>query len=161
MKTQYLIADKRDADEMIVLLQQLKSDHHEISLTYIENTDTLIREMECRRQSFYIARVNQQIAGILRSFRGIGPTEHSSRITIAVSSQHRKQGIAKNLLQFGMADLKTRGITIVRGLVYSDNRASLNVLISAGFTISGSIVKHHLNQATNQFVDDIVLYREL
>ena len=161
MKIQYQKPVKSDAGAIFELFQKMKSDRHFVSFTSAEYPDEIAVWLAETDNDFYIAKSNEQAVGVLRAVRGTGDTSHSSEITIAVSPEFRDQGVAKTLLLYGLADLKASGVTIVRAFVFSDNRASLNMLLAIGFTITGSIVKHHYQPRLSMYVDDVILYKEL
>ncbi|MDW7670362.1 MAG: GNAT family N-acetyltransferase [Bacillota bacterium] len=161
MKIQYSKPEKNDAELIFDLFQQLKRDSHEVTFAEVENPQEIINWLETDSNSFYIARYNQQVIGVLRAVKGKEKTAHACQITIAVSSEYRQQGIAKSLVQYGLSDLKNQGILIARAFVFSDNKPSLNTLLSVGFTITGSIAKHHYNHQKELYADDIVMHKEL
>ncbi|MEN1761004.1 GNAT family N-acetyltransferase [Anoxynatronum sibiricum] len=161
MKIQYHMSSLQDAPDMFNLFQQLKQEQQEVSFTDARNTEDVITWMNTEGNYFYVARTNQQVIGALRATRGMCEQQHACHVTIAVSSDYRQQGIAKSLVLFGLSDLKTAGVKIARALIFSDNKASLNTLMAAGFSISGSVVKHHYHHQRNTYIDDIILFKEL
>lgn len=161
MKIQYLKPEKSDAEMMFDLFQQLKRDGHELTFADVRHPQEIVAWLETESNSLYIARHFQQVIGVLRAVKGKEKTSHACQITIAVSSEYRQQGIAKSLVQYGLSDLKNQGILIARAFVFSDNKPSLNTLLSVGFTITGSIAKHHYNHQKEIYADDIIMHKEL
>lgn len=161
MKVQLVKPEISDAPGIYDLFRQLKNDGHEITFANIENPGEIVEWINHPENQLYIARYNQQIVGVMRAKLGSGSTSHSCEITIAVSAEYRQQGIAKSLVNYGLSDIKHQGILVARGLVFSDNKASLNTLLSSGFRITGSFLKHHYNEKSKMYVDDIILYKEL
>ena len=161
MKVQLVKPETSDAPGIYDLFSQLKRDGHEISFADINNTGEVVDWINDPENQLYIARYNQQIVGVMRVKLGKGPTSHSCEITIAVSAEYRQQGIAKSLVNYGLSDVRHQGISVARAMVFSDNKASLNTLLTSGFCITGSILKHHYNEKNNMYVDDIILYKAL
>ena len=60
-----------------------------------------------------------------------------------------------------MDRLKENGIKIARAYVYSDNTSSVSTLLKCGFTLSGCVHMHHLDERTNQYVDDLIFHKIL
>jgi ribosomal protein S18 acetylase RimI-like enzyme len=161
MKIQYMKPEISDAEKMFNLFQQLKRDGHEVTFADVSHPKEIVAWLETENNSFYIARHFEQVIGVLRAVKEIGKTAHACQITIAVSSEYRQQGIAKSLVQYGLSDLRNQGLLIARAYVFTDNKPSLNTLLSVGFTITGSIVKHHYNHQKEIYVDDIIMHKEL
>ncbi len=161
MKIQYAKPETSDANSMFTLFQQLKKDGNEVTFTHVGSVEEVKKWLEVKNNDLYIARYNQEVIGVMRAKRGVEDTFHSCEITIAVSSEYRRQGVAKSLVLYGLSDSKHQGISIARAFVYSDNKASLNTLLSVGFTITGALVKHHYSHHIQMYVDDIILFKEL
>jgi ribosomal protein S18 acetylase RimI-like enzyme len=161
MKIQYQKPAKSDAGAIFELFQKMKNDRHFVSFSSAVHPDEIAAWLEESENDFYIAKSNEQAVGVLRTVRGIGNTSHSCEITIAVSPEFRDQGVAKSLLLYGLADMKTSGVTVARAFVFSDNKASLNMLLAIGFSITGSIIKHHYQPKLARYVDDVILSKEL
>ena len=161
MKVQFVKPEISDVPGIYDLFSQLKRDGHEITFANIDDPGEIVDWIEDPLNQLYIARHNQQIVGVMRAKLGTGPTSHSCEITIAVSAEYRQQGIAKSLVNYGLSDVRHQGITVARGMVFSDNKASLNTLLSSGFSVTGSILKHHYNEKSSLYVDDVTLFKEL
>ncbi len=161
MKVQLIKPEAHDAPGIYELFMQLKKDGHEITFADVADVGEIVDWISSSENLLYIARYNQQIIGVMRAGIEKGGTSHSCDITIAVSSEYRQQGIAKTLVNYGLSDVKHQGISVARARVFSDNKASLNTLLSIGFSVTGSFVKHHYNDKRNIYVDDIILYKEL
>lgn len=161
MKIQYMKPEKTDVFEMFELFQQLKSDDHPTTFSDVESPEVVMEWLERKGEYIYLAKLNQQVVGALRGRRGTGIADHACEITIAVSSDYRRQGIAKSLVIYGLSDLKNNGIKVARAQVFSDNKPSLNTLLGAGFSITGSVLKHHFDHYRKVYVDDIILMKDL
>lgn len=161
MKVQLIKPETNDATGIFDLFMQLKQDGHEITFADVDNPDEIVDWINNDENLLYVARYNQQVIGVMRAKITKDNTSHSCDITIAVSSEYRQQGIAKSLVNYGLSDVKHHGISVIRAKVFSDNKASLNTLLSTGFSVTGSIVKHHFNDKRNVYVDDIILFKEL
>lgn len=160
---EYRVARSSDISGMLDLFQELKKEGAQVGFTHIEDVEELQQQLKDENIVLYVAVDPEKgkIAGILRGKRGASYQNHSAFMTAAVAKSYRGKQIAKELTHYGMEDLAEKGVKIARTYVYSNNKASLNTLLSCGFTISGSVHMHHFSEETGQYVDDIIVHKLL
>ncbi len=156
-------ATLKDAPAMLKLFQELKEEGAQVGFTHIQDIEEIQQWIKDKNMILYLAvdANKDKIAGVLRAKRGNSYQQHSAFVTAAVSKVYRGQKIAQVMTNYGTKDLAEKGVKIARTYVYSDNRASLNTLLSCGFTISGTVHMHHFSEETGQYVDDIIVHKVL
>ena len=160
---EYREARIEDVPEMLRLFQDLKEEKAQVGFACIKGVEDLQEWMEDDNISLYLAvdSEKEKIVGVLRGKRGSTYKHHSAFMTAAVAKNYRGKKIAKMLTDYGLKELTQKGIRIARTYVYSNNKASLNTLLSCGFTISGTVHMHHFSEETGQYVDDIIVHKIL
>jgi len=163
MMIEYRVAIKEDISEMFRLFQELKAEKAQVGFTRINSVEDIQEWMEDDNIALYLA-VNtekENVVGVLRGIRGNTYKHHSAFMTAAVAKDYRGKSIAKELTNYGLNELAQQGVKIARTYVYSNNKASLNTLLSCGFTISGTVHMHHFSEETGQWVDDVIVHKIL
>ncbi len=151
-----------DVDKVWELLELLKLENSEVSLVEIPDKEELQGWLENDKLFLYIAEDGENVLGLLKAARGNDQrNRHAAFLSIAIHPEYRGKGIAKELTLTGLDDMKKDGIVIARAYVYSDNLASVNAVLRLGFTFAGSVHKHHLNEKTGQYVDDLIFHKIL
>ncbi len=151
-----------DVDAVWAFLETIKVENSQVSLVEIPDKEELKSWLENESLFFYIAECTDKVVGLLRATRGNEIYKrHSVNLSIAVHPEYRSQGIAKELTNTGLEDIKKDGITIARTYIYSDNLPSINTVLRLGFTFTGSVFMHHYNIKTNQNVDDLIFHKIL
>lgn len=153
--------DRKNNKDVIKFLNELKSENLHLSFTDYKDDDELLEILNNPKNIFYICIENDDIIGIFRAKIGDSYKSHSAFITAAIKKDCRSNGVGKAITNFALDDLKSKGIKIARTLVYSNNKKSLNTLLSCGFTIGGSVIMHHYSDELNGYVDDIILHKIL
>lgn len=152
-----------DIEKILVLFDRLNIESAEVTFTNIKNKTEIEKWLSNSNYYLYVAEADGDIISIFRGIRGLEEESHCILITIATDLYNRSRGIAKNLILYSLKDIKERekDVVLARSYVYSDNRASLNTMLSCGFTISGSVYQHHYDKKREAFIDDIILYKIL
>lgn len=57
--------------------------------------------------------------------------------------------------------MKNEGITIARIYVYSNNKASLSAIRKLDFVHAGTVLRHHKDLETGEYVDDLIFHKLL
>lgn len=163
MKLEYREASIEDISGMFRLFQKLKAEQAQVGFTRINSIKDIQEWIEDDNTALYLAvdTENEIVVGVLRGKRGNTYKHHSAFMTAAVAKDYRGKKIAKNLTDYGLNELLRQGVKIARTYVYSNNKASLNTLLSCGFTISGTVHMHHFSKKTGQWVDDVIVHKIL
>lgn len=150
-----------DVDEVWQFLEAIKQENSQVSLVEVPGKEQLVEWLENDNLFLYIAECKDIIVGLLRATRGESYKRHSVTLSIAVHPEYRSQGIAKELTNTGLEDMKKDGITIARTYIYSDNIPSINTVLRLGFTFAGSVFMHHYSEKLGQYVDDLIFHKIL
>lgn len=151
-----------DVDEVWRFLETIKEENSQVSLVEIPDKDELKSWLENDCLFLYIAESKDKVVGLLRATRGSeAGKRHAVTLSIAVHPEYRNQGIAKELTNTGLDDMKQDGIAIARTYIYSDNISSINTVLRLGFTFAGNVLMHHYNDGSKQYVDDLIFHKIL
>ena len=151
-----------DLDGVWRFLETIKEENSQVSLVDIPDKEELKSWLESESLFLYIAECDDLIVGFLRATRGSEVYKrHSAILPIATHPEYRNQGIARELTNTGLEDMKKDGITIARAYIYSDNITSINTVLKLGFTFGGSVLMHHYNDKLKQYVDDLIFHKIL
>jgi ribosomal protein S18 acetylase RimI-like enzyme len=151
-----------DLDGVWRFLETIKAENSQVSLVEIPDKEELKDWLENENLFLYIAECADQIVGLLRGTRANEPYKrHSATLSIATHPEYRNQGIARELTNTGLEDMKKDGITIARAYIYSDNIASVSIILRLGFTFGGSVLMHHYNDKLKHYVDDLIFHKIL
>lgn len=160
---EYRIANQSDIEGIYHLFQELKKEDAQVGFTRVNEPAEIQSWLDDEHYYLYVVTTSGEntVIGVLRGKRGESYKAHSVFMTAAIAKDRRGKNVGKKLTQFGLADLKNKGLKIARTYVYSNNKASLNTLLSCGFTISGTVYMHHFSEKTQQYVDDIIVHKVL
>ena len=86
---------------------------------------------------------------------------HAVFLTAATHPDARGSGLAAVLTNYVLDQIKKFGVNIARIYVYSDNKASLNAVKKLGFVHGGTVLRHHKDQCTGEYVDDLIFHKVL
>lgn len=62
---------------------------------------------------------------------------------------------------FALEEMKKQGVTIARIYVYSNNTPSMNAIKKLQFTYGGTVLRHHKDPHTGDYVDDLIYHKLL
>ena len=151
-----------DIDKVWQLLEVLKIESIGLSFVEIPDKEELQSWLEAENNYFYIADDDENVLGILRALRGSERSTHYSvLLSVATHPDYRNQGIAKELISAGLEDMKKDGINLARAYILSDNITPICALLRLGFTLSGSVFRHHFDEVTKEYVDDLIFHKLL
>lgn len=152
---------KKDLAAVIQLFNKLAEEHAEVSFSEVISEEEILNWMEDPDIFTYVALEDERLLGVLRAKRGEGSRNHSVFLTAAIDQNYRGNKIAKQLTLYALEQLKTEGIKIARAYIYSNNRSSINTILSCGFTFAGNVYQHHYDEKTQAFVDDLIFHKIL
>lgn len=151
-----------DVESVWQLIEVLKAENGQVSLVEIPDKDELVSWLSNENLLLYIAETESQTVGLLKAARGNEPGKrHAAFLSIAVHPQFRNQGVARELTNTGLEDMKKDGVTIARAYIYSDNLSSINTILRLNFTFAGSVLRHHYDEKSQQYVDDLIFHKIL
>jgi ribosomal protein S18 acetylase RimI-like enzyme len=151
-----------DLNEVWQLIEAIKAEHSLMSFAEIPDQEELKSWLSNENLFLYVAECKDKVVGLLRAIRGSETYKrHAVFLSIAIHPDFRNQGIAKELTNTGLEDMKKDGIVIARAYIYSDNIFSVNTVLKLGFTLAGSVHMHHYNEKLQQYVDDLIFHKIL
>ena len=151
-----------DVDRVWELMELLKLEQSGVSFVEIPSKDEIIQWLGNDHIFLYIAEDGERVLSVLRGIRGVDPsTRHAVKLTVATHPECRNKGIARELTNTGLEDMKKDGVSIARVYIYSDNYSSINTILRLGFTFAGSVHRHHFKESTQQYVDDLIFHKLL
>lgn len=152
---------EKDIPKVISMFSNLSKERAEVSFVDIASIDEIRNWLNNPNTYVYVAADGDVISAVLRAKRGKGNQSHSCNLTVAVDYNFRGNSIAKELTEYVLDLLKEEGIKIARAYIYSNNRASINTILSCGFVFAGNIHMHHYDERTGNYVDDLVFHKKL
>lgn len=161
MTITYTPMAEADVKSVLDFFLELKEGEAEVSFTELCSEALVLESLLDPLNHFFLAWREEEIVGVLRARQGSGNQDHAALLTIAIAEKQRGKGYGRALMEYGMEQLKARGIHLVRANIYSDNLASIFTVLSAGFTLAGCVCQHHRNLKTGEMVDDLIFHREL
>lgn len=161
MEKQYRLMTTADIEGAIEIFTKLNAEAAQVSFAEILEQDVLLKELKDRNCYYYVATEEGRIISVFRGRRGEGNKNHAALLTIAIDPDYRGNHLAKPFTLYCLEQLKEQGVSLARAYVYSNNKPSINTLLSSGFTVSGSVFQHHYNEETNEYIDDIIFHKQL
>lgn len=151
-----------DVDKVWDLFETLKLKQPDLKLIQIPDKKELRKWLNTENVFSYIAEDNEQVIAVLKGIRGKeSGTRHAVYLSEATHPDYRNTDIDLALTSFALDDMKQDGVSLARVNVFSDNIVSLKTLLSLGFTISGTVFRHHYSEKIQQYVDDFILHKLL
>ncbi|MBM7616388.1 GNAT family N-acetyltransferase [Alkaliphilus hydrothermalis] len=147
--------------QVLHLFNKLQGETCEVSFAEILNEEDLQEKVNEKGVHFYVALEGEAVVAVFRGRQGVGNKNHAAFLTIAIDASSRRKGLAKNFTNYCLGDLKKKGVTVARAYVYSNNKPSINTILSAGFTFAGCVYQHHKIESTGEYVDDLIFHKIL
>ncbi|SHK49925.1 GNAT family N-acetyltransferase [Paramaledivibacter caminithermalis] len=161
MSVRFRELKEKDIPKVISMFSNLSKERAEVSFVEIASMEE-IRDWIRNPDTFvYVAADGDLISAVLRAKRGKGNKQHSCNLTVAVDYSFRGNSIAKELTDYALESLKEKGIKIIRAYIYSNNKSSINTILSCGFTFAGNVHMHHYDEKTGTYIDDLIFHKLL
>ena len=159
MDINYRALEKEDIPKVITMFSELAEEAAQVSFTEILSEEEIVEWLENENTYVYAAFAGELLLGMLRGKREEGAQNHSAFLTAAVRRSYRGNNIGKELINYGVLQLKAEGVKLARAYIYSDNRASINTILSCDFTFSGCVYQHHYCEKQEKYVDDLIFHK--
>jgi ribosomal protein S18 acetylase RimI-like enzyme len=154
-----------DLDSVWNLIELLKIEGADISLTELTSKEEAMEWINNPAQLTYVAvtiNTSNQILSLVKGRREMSNEKsHAVFLTAATHPEARGTGLAAELTIYALNEMKHEGVNIARIYVYSDNKASLNTVKKLGFTLAGTVLRHHKDQTPGEYVDDLIFHKIL
>ncbi|MEW9124400.1 MAG: GNAT family N-acetyltransferase [Thermotaleaceae bacterium] len=161
MKIVYRELEKADISKTLLFFADLAIEDVEVSFTEVVSDDEIDRWLKDDDIYIYGAFYEEKLIGVFRATRGQESRRHMALLTYAVDRNYRGNQIAKGVISYGMKRLKEEGIKLVRVYIFSDNRSSINTVLSCDFTLSGCIYQDHYSEKEQKYIDDLIFHKIL
>jgi len=154
-----------DIDSIWSLIEILKAEGAEITFTELTVKEEVLNFVDNPTQLSYVAVTADEPSRVLCLVRGTrdmaDEKSHAVFLTAATHPDARGFGLATELTNYGLDQMKKVGVNIAKIYVYSNNQASLNAVKKLGFVHGGTDLRHHKDQCTGEYVDDLIFHKVL
>ena len=154
-----------DIENLWSLIEILKREKVDMSFAEIQNKNELLDFIDNPAELTYIAVTKEnpmQVLCLVKGKRKLSKDKsHSVLLSAATHPNARGHGLVAKLTNFALEEMKNEGVTIARSYVYSNNTASLNAIKKLDFIHAGTIIRHHRNSETGEYVDDLIFHKIL
>lgn len=154
-----------DIESVWSLINLLKDEGAEISFTELTKKEEVIDWVGNPAKLVYVAVTIEEPFRVLCLVKGrrdmSAEKSHAAFLTAATHPDVRGSGLAVELTNYTLTQVKNEGVNIARIYVYSDNRASLNTVKKLGFVHAGTVLRHHRDMLTGEFIDDMIFHKIL
>ncbi len=161
MSVSFRELQERDIPKVISLFSNLSREMAEVSFAEVASIDEIKGWLKNPSTYVYVAAHDDVILGVLRAKGGKGNKSHSCYLTVAVDYNFRGNSVAQDLTNYALKMLKEEGLELIRAYVYSNNKASINTILSCGFTFTGNIYRHHYDEKSGAYIDDLIFHKML
>lgn len=165
MKYQLRRIEFYDIDSIWSLIEILRAEGAEISFTELIAKEQVLNFVNNPAQLSYVAVTTEdprRVLCLVRGRRDMTPEKsHAAFLTAATHPDARGSGLAAELTNYALDQMKKLGVNIARIYVYSNNQASLNAVEKLGFVHGGTVLRHHKDQSTCEYVDDLIFHKVL
>lgn len=154
-----------DIDSIWSLIEVLKAEGAEITFTELTAKEEILHFVDNPAQLSYVAVTTEAPCRVLCLVRGrrdmADEKSHAVFLTAATHPDARGSGLAAELTNYALDQMKKVGVNIARIYVYSNNEASLNAVKKLGFVHGGTVLRHHKDSCTGEYVDDLIFHKVL
>lgn len=165
MKYELRRIESHDIDSVWSLIEILKEEGADITFTELTTKEQAFNFVDNPAQLSYVAVTTDEPCRVLCLVRGrrelTVEKSHAVFLTAATHPEARGSGLAAKLTNYALDAMKNEGVNIARIYVYSDNEASLNAVKKLGFVHAGTVLRHHKDQNTGEYVDDLIFHKLL
>jgi ribosomal protein S18 acetylase RimI-like enzyme len=154
-----------DIDCVWSLIEILKAEGAEITFTELTAKEEVLNFVDNPAQLSYVAVTTDEPSRVLGLVRGrrdmTDEKSHAAFLTAAMHPDARGFGLAAELTNYALVEMSKVGVNIARIYVYSNNQASLNAVTKLGFVHGGTVLRHHKDLCTGEYVDDLIYHKVL
>ncbi|TGG95798.1 GNAT family N-acetyltransferase [Natronospirillum operosum] len=109
-------------------------------------------------KAFYVYETDNSIAGFYKADRYPGRASHVAYIgTFAVAPKHHGTGMAKEMLENEITELRNQGILRIEIIVESDNEKAVRFYKKMGFEYEGTLRKFYKRSSSPNYIDDYLM----
>lgn len=109
-------------------------------------------------KNFFVYEQDDVVLAFWKVARYPGRCSHVAYVgTLAVSPQHHGKGLARQIIQETIEELKESGIKRIELIVESDNTRAIRFYESFGFQIEGTLKKFYKRASDEAYIDDHIM----
>ncbi len=154
-----------DIESIWSLIGILKAENVDMSFTEILGKEEILDFVDNPAELTYVAVTEKepnQVLCLVKGKRDLSIRKnHSVFLSAATHPDARGYCLASKLIEFALLEMRNEGINIARIYVYSNNKASLATIKKLDFTPAGSVLRHHKDLDTGEFIDDLIFHKIL
>lgn len=156
---------RTDINSVWTLVEILKKEKANMSFAELKGKEELLNYIDNPAELTYVAVSKDKANKVLCLVKGrrdlSKEKSHAVFLSAATHPDSRGTGLAAKLTNFALKEMKNEDITIARIYVYSDNKASINSVKKLDFLHAGSVIRHHKNLDTGEYIDDLIFHKIL
>lgn len=157
--------EAQDVESIWTLFQGIKEEKIDMSFAQIRKKEEISAYVNNPSELTYVAISEDDPEKVLCLVKGLremtDEKRHAAFLSAATHPEVRGQGLVSELTDFAINEMKNEGVTIARIYVYSDNIASINAVRKLNFTHAGTVLRHHRDASTGNYIDDLIFHKIL
>lgn len=154
-----------DIESIWSLFQGIKAEKIDMSFAEITQKDEILDFVDNPSELTYVAVSEEDAHKVLCLVKGrrdiAVEKRHAAFLSAATHPHFRGDGLVAKLTKFALKEMKDEGVNIARIYVYSNNTTSINAIKKLDFTHAGTLLKHHKNLITGEYIDDLIFHKIL
>jgi len=154
-----------DIDSVWSLIGTIKAENANMSFAEIKDKKEILDFVDNPAELTYVAVTEEKPNLVLCLVKGKRDLwkgkNHSVFLSAATHPDARGSSLVAKLTEFALIEMKNEGITIARIYVYSNNNASLNAIRKLDFLHAGTVLRHHKDLDTGEYIDDLIFHKIL
>lgn len=154
-----------DIESVWALVQGIKAEKIDMSFADITKKEEILAFVDNPSELTYVAVSEENPHQVLCLVKGrremTDKKRHAVFLSAATHPHARGGGLVARLTEFALKEMKTEGVTIARIYVYSNNLASVNAVKKLDFIHAGTVLRHHKDSLTNEYIDDLIFHKVL
>ena len=154
-----------DIESIWSLFQGIKEEKIEMSFAEITKREEVAAFSDNPSELTYVAVNEDEPHNVLCLVKGrremTDEKRHAAFLSAATHPLVRGSGLVAKLTDFAVNEMKKEGVTIARIYVYSNNTSSINAIKKLDFTHAGTVLRHHKDVTTGDYIDDLIFHKIL
>lgn len=161
----YRKMQEEDADSVLEMFKGIKEEQIDMSFAKITTKEEVLNFVDNPAELTYVVVSEDEphrVLSLLRGKRNMKPgRDHAAFLTATTHPDVRGGGLVGSLVNFSLEEMKKEGVNIARIYVYSNNTSSVNAVKKMDFTPAGSVIRHHRDPDTGEYIDDLIFHKIL
>lgn len=165
MNFRYRPLAQEDLDSVWALFQGIKQENIDMSFAKITKKEALNTFVDNPSELTYVAvheDAPHEVLCLVKGKRDLTEEKkHAAFLSAATHPSVRGSGLVAKTTAFALEEMKKQGVNIARIYVYSNNTPSMNAIKKLQFTYGGTVLRHHKDPHTGDYVDDLIYHKLL